>query len=61
MAKTRKFSVRLLKSGKTFKESHKQDFDFCEISRDDAFATYISYGKETHPWWRSFWELKKIY
>lgn len=59
MAKTRKFSVRLLKSGKTFKESHKQDFDFCEISRDDAFATYISYGKETHPWWRSFLGIKK--
>lgn len=59
MSKTRKFSVRLLKSGKTFKESHKGIFDFHNISRDGTFTTYISYGKENPPWWRAFLEIEK--
>lgn len=61
MAKTRKFSVRLLKIGKTFKESHKQDLIFVKYLEMMPSQLIYLMGKKPILGGDLFWELKKIY
>ena len=50
MAKARKFSVRLLKSGISFDDACKDDANLTLISQDDTYAVYITQETRNVPW-----------
>lgn len=57
MAKARKFSVRLLKSGISFDDACKDDANLTLISQDDTYAVYITQETRNVPWWKNYLEI----
>lgn len=54
MTKSRKFSVRLLKEGKTFDDSCKNDANLNCISHDDIYSVYLIPENTHTPWWKEY-------
>lgn len=57
MAKSRKFSVRLLKSGINFEDAYKEDANLILISKDDTYTVYITQKTRNIPWWKNYLEI----
>src|SRR5690606_30808620 len=64
MAKSRSFSIYLLKANFTSQNSLKEDHELELIEEDNTklpqnAAMYISNRPSTPPWWKSYWGLNK--
>lgn len=58
MAKSRKFSVRLLKREKTFEDAHKDLSILNLVSKDEVFSVYLVSTNSNPPWWKNFLEIE---
>lgn len=58
MAKSRKFSVRLLKREKTFEDARKDLSNLNLISQDEVFSVYLASTNSNPPWWKNFLEIE---
>ena len=54
MAKSRKFSVRLLKLGINFEDACKEDANLKLISQDDIYSVYLATENSHSPWWKNY-------
>ena len=57
MAKTRKFSVRLLKEGQTFESACKDIDSLILVSQDDVYSVYLVSEVISTPWWKDYLEI----
>lgn len=56
--KTRKFSVRLLKQGKTFEDACKDNVNLISVSDDNIYSVYLVPETPHTPWWKDFLEIQ---
>lgn len=54
MTKSRKFSVRLLKQGKTFVDACKDNANLDLVSHDDIYSVYLVQENTHIPWWKEY-------
>lgn len=59
MAKSRKFSVRLLKREKTFEDACKDFSNLSILSQDEVFSVYFGSTNINPPWWKNFLEIEE--
>lgn len=59
MAKTRKFSVRLLKEGKTFDSACKDIDSLTLVSQDEIYSVYLVSEAISTPWWKDYLEIRE--
>lgn len=56
--KTRKFSVRLLKEGKTFEDACKDNANLIPVSHDNVYSVYLVPENIHTPWWKDYLEIQ---